>query len=777
MRQGELATMVTSRQHTCGFRITALCVPVLITLLISQSVQFASAGPNATSTVITHGTTGDAHSDNSSDEHEGGESEPHTGHGGVHVASWNLEYVKLPLTVTGFALFVGVAKIGFHHADFLSAIFPESVLLIVMGVIFGGIAFATGNTGSLQSETFFLYLLPPIILEASYSLHDRTFLDNLISILMYAVVGTLINTFLIGLTLYGISLTGAYGDSFTINLIECLVFSSLISAVDPVAVLAIFQEIHVNHVLYFLVFGESLLNDAVTVVLYNMMNSLLSLDSIPASQIVLGFVSFFTVSLGGAAIGIIVGLVTAFLTKFTKHVRVVEPLAILGMAYLSYLLAELFHFSGIISIICCGLAQVQYAFDNISRKSSTTVTYFTKMLSTTTESLIFLQLGQTLWAESHQWNTGFVIFTLLFIFVYRAFGVVVITFIVNKFRITKINKEEQFIMSYGGLRGAVAFSLVATLRVEDVPIRNALVTTTLVVILVTVFLQGITIKPLVRLFRIKRTIGEEPTVSVVIHQTVIDYVMAGIEEVIGHKGHNYFRMWLESLDNRFMKKYLQREPTSWEDEVMKTFEKITNHDHHNHIFKLSRGKECRKGSEPEIEKFKPMLTRGDSYFDSLRRRKPFKKTATGEYTAISDKATPADVAGVIRKNPSHALHEKYDKNLLKDDSQDLPLLMRQRSQEHVLARERILAMSVASKWKKSLRGSKSAETAPETIAEESGCHDGSTGEDDRAEQEKGKKLGEEKEEIGIQGPEDKDPNISVVKADLEINNRDADTMV
>ena len=77
---------------------------------------------------------------------------------------------------------------------------------------------------------------------------------------------------------------------------ECLIFSSLISAVDPVAVLAIFEEIHVNIGLYFLVFGESLFNDGVTVVLYNTMIALVGMAEVGATEILMAFLSFFCVA-------------------------------------------------------------------------------------------------------------------------------------------------------------------------------------------------------------------------------------------------------------------------------------------------------------------------------------------------------------------------------------------------------------------------------------------------------------------------------------------------
>lgn len=79
------------------------------------------------------------------------------------------------------------------------------------------------------------------------------------------MLGTLWNVLGIGLSLYGVCLLvpDSLGD---ISLLHCLLFGSLITAIDPVAVLSVFQEMHVNEQLHILVFGESLLNDAVTVV-------------------------------------------------------------------------------------------------------------------------------------------------------------------------------------------------------------------------------------------------------------------------------------------------------------------------------------------------------------------------------------------------------------------------------------------------------------------------------------------------------------------------------
>ena len=134
-------------------------------------------------------------------------------------------------------------------------------------------------------------------------------------------------------------------------------FSSLISAVDPVAVLAIFDEIGVNKNLYFLVFGESLFNDGVTVVLYNSFATLSGMEEVPVGQYGMAFLSFFFVVFGGLLIGVVCGALSAFFTKFTQHTRVVEPLVMWTAAYFCFVLCETIHWSGIIGLIGCGIVQ------------------------------------------------------------------------------------------------------------------------------------------------------------------------------------------------------------------------------------------------------------------------------------------------------------------------------------------------------------------------------------------------------------------------------------
>ncbi|NWW15604.1 SL9A5 protein, partial [Falcunculus frontatus] len=165
----------------------------------------------------------------------------------------------------------------FHLSRKVTSIVPESCLLILLGLGLGGIVLAVAKKAEYQLEPnmFFLFLLPPIVLDSGYFMPSRLFFDNIGAILTYAVVGTLWNSFATGTALWGLHRAGLMGGypGVEAGLMDFLLFGSLISAVDPVAVLAVFEEVHVNETLFIIVFGESLLNDAVTVVSCNLGDS------------------------------------------------------------------------------------------------------------------------------------------------------------------------------------------------------------------------------------------------------------------------------------------------------------------------------------------------------------------------------------------------------------------------------------------------------------------------------------------------------------------------
>lgn len=114
-------------------------------------------------------------------------------------------------------------------------------------------------------------------------------------------------------------------------------------------------------------------------------------------------------------------------------------------------------------------------------------------------------------------------------------------------------------MSYGGLRGAIAFALVLLIDEKHVPRAPLFVTTTICVIYFTVFLQGITIKPLVRILNVKRAEKRKPTMNERIHERFIDHMMAGLEDIVGKTGNYTVRDKFKRFDNRFIRPYLIRD--------------------------------------------------------------------------------------------------------------------------------------------------------------------------------------------------------------------------
>ncbi|XP_074521127.1 sodium/hydrogen exchanger 2-like [Halichoeres trimaculatus] len=467
--------------------------------------------------------------------------------------------IQVPFEFTLWILLASFAKIGFHIYHKITIWIPESCLLISIGLIVGAIMHAVKEEppAVLRSTVFFLYMLPPIVLDSGYFMPTRPFFENVGTVLWYAVLGTLWNSVGIGLSLFAICQFEVFGVQ-DINLQENLLFASIISAVDPVAALNVFEDIGVNEQIYIVIFGEGLFNDAVTVVLYNMFTFLADLPEVESLDVVLGVARFIVVALGGVFFGLIFGLTAAFTTRFTHNVRHIEPLFVFMYSYLAYLIAECFSLSSVLAIITCAITMKYYVEENVSQRSCTTIRHVIKMLSTISETLIFFFLGVVTITTEHEWNWAYIVFTLLFAFIWRGLGILVLTQIVNPFRTIQFNYKDQFSLSYGGLRGAICFALAFTLP-DSINRKNLFVTASIAVILFTVFLQGISIRPILEYLNVRKTNKDLNTINVEVHTRAMEHIISGIEDLCGQWSRFYWKDKFKKFNDRVLIRILVRD--------------------------------------------------------------------------------------------------------------------------------------------------------------------------------------------------------------------------
>ncbi|XP_034533960.1 sodium/hydrogen exchanger 2-like isoform X2 [Notolabrus celidotus] len=468
--------------------------------------------------------------------------------------------IQVPLEITLWILLASFAKIGFHIYHKITIWIPESCLLIAIGLIVGAIMHAVKEEppAVLRSTVFFLYLLPTIVLDNGYFMPTRPFFENVGTVLWYAVLGTLWNSIGIGISLFAVCQFEVFGVK-DINLQENILFASIISAVDPVAALNVFEDIGVNEQIYIVIFGEGLFNDAVTVVLYNMFTFLADLPEVESLDVVLGMARFIVVAMGGFFFGLLFGLTAAFTTRFTSNVRHIEPLFVFMYSYLAYLICECFALSSVLAIITCAITMKYYVEENVSQRSCTTIRHVIKMLSTISETLIFFFLGVVTITTDHEWNWAYIVFTLLFTFIWRGLGILVLTQIINPFRIIQFNYKDQFSLSYGGLRGAICFALAFTLP-NTINRKNLFVTASIAVIIFTVFLQGISIRPILEYLNIRKNNNKDlNTINDEVHTRTMEHIISGIEDLCGQWSRFYWKDKFKKFNDQVLRRILLRD--------------------------------------------------------------------------------------------------------------------------------------------------------------------------------------------------------------------------
>uniref|UniRef100_A0A3P8X4U3 Sodium/hydrogen exchanger n=1 Tax=Cynoglossus semilaevis TaxID=244447 RepID=A0A3P8X4U3_CYNSE len=352
---------------------------------------------------------------------------------------------------------------------------------------------------TFDPEVFFNILLPPIIFHAGYSLKRRHFFRNMGSILAYAFLGTVISCFVIGMLMYGCvvlmkQVSQLDGDFF---FTDCLFFGAIVSATDPVTVLAIFNELQVDVDLYALLFGESVLNDAVAVVLSSSIvayqpagdNS----HTFEVMALLKSFGMFLGVFSGSFALGVATGIVTALISFTFIHVfldfQLLETALFFLMSWSTFLLAEACGFTGVVAVLFCGITQAHYTYNNLSPESQDRTKQLFELLDFLAENFIFSYMGLTLFTfQNHVFNPMFIVGAFVAVFLGRAANIYPLSFLLNLGRRNKIRSNFQHMMMFAGLRGAMTFAL--SIRDTATYARQMMFSTTLLIVFFTVWICG-----------------------------------------------------------------------------------------------------------------------------------------------------------------------------------------------------------------------------------------------------------------------------------------------
>ncbi|KAI7731465.1 hypothetical protein M8C21_026889 [Ambrosia artemisiifolia] len=288
---------------------------------------------------------------------------------------------------------------------------------------------------------------------------------------------------------------------YRLPLVECLMFGALISATDPVTVLSIFQELGTDMNLYALVFGESVLNDAMAISLYRTMSLVKSNSS--GQNFLLIVVRFLETFVGSMSAGVGVGFISAlisFLNLFKyagldiDNLQNLECCLFVLFPYFSYMLAEGLGLSGIVSILFTGMVMKHYSFSNLSENSQKFVASFFHLISSLAETFVFIYMGFDIAMEQHSWShVGFIFFSIIFIGLARAANVFTCAYLLNLVRPAQrqIPVKHQKALWYSGLRGAMAFAL-ALQSVHELPEGHGqtIFTATTAIVVLTVLLIG-----------------------------------------------------------------------------------------------------------------------------------------------------------------------------------------------------------------------------------------------------------------------------------------------
>ncbi|KAG6426870.1 hypothetical protein SASPL_111106 [Salvia splendens] len=350
----------------------------------------------------------------------------------------------------------------------------ESVNALFIGLGTGTILLlATKGVSSrileFNEELFFIYLLPPIIFNAGFQVKKKQFFRNFMTITLFGAVGTMISFCIIS---FGAKMLFDQLNLGYLELQDYLAIGAIFSATDSVCTLQVLNQDETPF-LHSLVFGEGVVNDATSVVLFNAIQKF-DLSEINSTMAFTFVGNFFYLFITSTLLGVLMGLLSAYIIRklyFGRHSTDREVALMILMAYLSYIMAELYDMSGILTVFFCGIVMSHYTWHNVTESSRVTTKHAFATLSFIAETFIFLYVGMDA-LDLEKWkfassspikSVGASAALFGLVVVGRAAFIFPLSFLFNftkKSESSKLNLKQQVTIWWAGLmRGAVSMAL------------------------------------------------------------------------------------------------------------------------------------------------------------------------------------------------------------------------------------------------------------------------------------------------------------------------------
>ncbi|KGP92133.1 sodium:proton antiporter [Pontibacillus chungwhensis BH030062] len=374
---------------------------------------------------------------------------------------------------------------------------PYSIALVLVGVLLGmtEIPFIEEAESYITQSSVFqaiiISLFLPILLgDATLKMPFHHLYGMKKLVLSLAFLGTFISFVVIGFSVYFL---------LGLPIVVAFTFAALMSATDPISVISIFKDLGVPEKMSTIMEGESLFNDGIAVVLFKISSIyLLTYMDMGLAGLGNGVFLFLKFAIGGALVGIVIGFI------FSQVIRIFDdyPLEIalsMLLFFGSYFIAEHFKVSGVIAVVIGGLLFGSYGKKiGMSEETKININTFWDTITLLANSIIFLMVGIEIREIDFTGKWGIIALAIVIVLVGRAIAIYTATSYISH-----LTKKERFLVNWAGLRGSLSIALALSLP-SDFSGREDILLLTFSVVLFSLVVQGLSIKPLIKKFNMAK---------------------------------------------------------------------------------------------------------------------------------------------------------------------------------------------------------------------------------------------------------------------------------